>query len=462
MAFASIRSASIRKRLWLGAAGVALFIATIFAARQILATREPPSRGVGLDFIAFYTAGAFVKDGRLGELYDLRATQRFQHDLALGHGVNIGQACGPWWNPPFYALVFVPLARLPYPAALGVWLTINLLCAATACCLLCRMFPRGTPWRTWALVPVLLVLSTPFIFAISHAQNTCTSLLILTATVWLWRLERPIWAGLIGGLLFYKPQLAVAVAGMMVLDLGWRAALGYALTGAALLAIALLALPGSLSDYLHRLPANIHLVQTQSVYLWERHVTFKAFWRLLIQGRAIGDTSPAANVLTWTCAAGTCLAAVISWIRARPHLLPLPPREGKPRAALLPPIANRKSQIANPPRDLLIAATITLTPLVMPFYFDYDLLLLAIPAVLLAIDPGLHPSPARANRWLLITWSTLYLWLMLNPDIAERFRVNLAVPLLALLAFQLIARIHESNAPTANRAEADAPLARAA
>ena len=37
-------------------------------------------------------------------------------------------------------------------------------------------------------------------------------------------------------------------------------------------------------------------------------------------------------------------------------------------------------------RDRLIAAAIAATPLLMPFYFDYDQLLLAIPAVLLAAE----------------------------------------------------------------------------
>ena len=105
--FPALRRASPRKRLWLGAVGVALFLATVFAAGPVrsalsrsapVAPRDP---AFGLDFIAFYTAGSFVNDGRQHELYDLRAVAAFQHELAHRNGVELGDATGPWWNPPF-------------------------------------------------------------------------------------------------------------------------------------------------------------------------------------------------------------------------------------------------------------------------------------------------------------------------------------------------------------------------
>jgi hypothetical protein len=81
----------------------------------------------------------------------------------------------------------------------------------------------------------------------------------------------------------------------------------------------------------------------------------------------------------------------------------------------------------------------------MPFYFDYDLLLLAVPAVLLAAEMlqrknvATGPLPA-ADRWLLLAWPALYAWLMVNADVAEKTRVNLAVPLLVAVAALSIAR----------------------
>ncbi len=49
----------------------------------------------------------------------------------------------------------------------------------------------------------------------------------------------------------------------------------------------------------------------------------------------------------------------------------------------------------------LIAATVASTPLLMPFYFDYDQLLLAIPAVLFAAE-WIRRAGFRPHRRLLI------------------------------------------------------------
>jgi alpha-1,2-mannosyltransferase len=417
--------ASPCKRLWIGAASVALFIATVWTLHLLMGGTETRRRGAGLDFIAFYTAGEFVREGTTDKLYDLDAVKQYQHRLANAQGFEIGGAYGPWWNPPFYALAFVPLALMPYPAALATWIGINLLCFALACFLLCRMLPASTPRKSWALVPVLTVLSTPFIFALSHAQNTCTSLLILSATVTLWRSRREFLAGLVGGLLFYKPQLALVLAVILVLDLGWKSLAGYAVTGITLLLANLILLPGTLTDYLRRLPANVHRVQTGAPYLWEQHVTLKAFWRLLLQGRSAGETSAAAAALTALCV--LALAALLL------------------RAAIIRP-ANQAS-VSRIRRDHLIAATIVATPLMMPFYFDYDLLLLAVPAVLLAAERLQQEyCPRAGDAWLTATWSALYAWQMINTDVAERSGFNMSVVLLTAVSFLMIRRASEPDA----------------
>ena len=48
-------------------------------------------------------------------------------------------------------------------------------------------------------------------------------------------------------------------------------------------------MPGALENYLHQLPVNVHAMQIERTYLWERHVTLKSFWRMLIHGREAGE-----------------------------------------------------------------------------------------------------------------------------------------------------------------------------
>ena len=433
-----------------------MFLAIVAGYGALRQARTGPSgANFGLDFIAFYTGGSFVNDGRNRELFDLREVKAFQNELARQHGVDLGPALGPWWNPPFYAWVFSPLAKLSYPAAARVWIGINVACVLAACWLLRRMLPRDVPWKTWALVPVLVALSTPFIHCVTHGQNSGTSLLLVTLLVTAWRSGRAFTAGAVAGLLFYKPQLAVVIAAVLVLSLGRRALLGLCVTGAGLLLVTLLTMPGALGDFFRQMPLNVRLVLEQHVYLWERHATFKAFWRLLIQGRAAGATSGWVMALSALCMAGVGagLALVSGWRWVNP----------------LRPVEDENVE---PARGRLIAATIAATPLLVPFYFDYDLLLLAVPAVLLAGEMLRHgraaDAPAtgaalpRADRWLLLAWPALYAWLMINADVAEKTRLNLAVPLLAVVAGLSIARALRRESEAAVEAPQAPPLAKAA
>lgn len=443
----AIVRASPAKRLWLGAAGVAIFISIAWTAHALFPPPGPKEPGFGLDFIAFYTAGTFVREGRTGQLYDLEAVHQFQRELAARNHFDIGRTYGPWWNPPFYALVFAPLAGLSYPLASGVWIGIGLMCFAIACWLLWGMLPERLGPKSRALAPVLMILSTPFILAVSHAQNTFTSLVLLIAVVLCWRARRALAAGLVGGLMFYKPQVAAVLALVLVLDLGWKTLAGYAITGAALLLINVVALPGTLGDYLHRLPGNVHSFQTGTPYPWEQHVTLKAFWRLLLQGHSFGDATLAVTALHLTCVLAIGLLLVGAAIGLR--------------------VAEQRQDLGASKlrRDRTIAATIIATPLLMPFYFDYDLLLLSVPAVLLAAEL-IERGPAllqRPDRWLLAAWCALYVWQMVNTDVAVKTHLSLSVPLLTAICLMSIARCFRPEVATRSADRYDSvPLSAAA
>lgn len=403
---------------------------------------------IALDFIAFYTGGHFVAEGRHRDLFDLKAVRAYQSELAAANGVELGTALGPWWNPPFYAWVFAPLSKMPFTTATAVWVAFNAICAAVSCWLLIRMLPPGLGWRTCALVPVMMALSIPFIHALSHGQNACTSLLIVTLAVTAWRADKPVVAGLVAGLMAYKPQHAVVLGGMLTLAMGWRAMLGAAITGTSLLAVTLVTLPGALGDFLRQMPKNVRFVQEQSVYLWERHATFKAFWRLLLQGTEVGPPGALTMLMTAICTA----AVVILLLR----LTPL--------ARFLNPF-DKTDRSAPQHRDRLIVATLLATPLVMPFYFDYDLLMLAAPAVLLAamkLRDGTITGSAVADRIAITAGFAAYTVMLINADLAEKTQVNPVVPLLAVMTIVVAAARPRQRAVEAASETEPMPLARAA
>lgn len=411
----------VLNRFWLAAGGLAIFLLTLVAGNFALPESKRLTSGlVGHDFLAFYTAGQFVRDGRAHDLYNLDAVKTYQHGLARRENLEVGESFGPFWNPPFYAWVFAPLATLPYRTALLIWEVINLGCLLLAIFLMTRML-QPAPRRITALIPLLLLTSLPLIQALTHGQNTMVSLLLLCTVVTFWRTRRAFLAGLAAGLLLYKPQLGALVAVAVVMTLGLRAAFGLAVTGLALLAITLLTLPGTIADYLARMPVNLRQFQVENVYLWDRHVTLRAFWRLLLQGRDTGAMT--------TLATGCSLlsVALIAGFLAR---------------------ALWKHRPQNPPRNLdaIIAAVIAAMPLLMPFYFDYDLLLISVAAVLYTTTRLRATTAGTGDRALTRTWIALYLWLMVNSTVARYTRINGTVLILCAVATLLARRAARAQA----------------
>jgi hypothetical protein len=256
--------------------------------------------------------------------------------------------------------------------------------------------------------------------ALGHGQNTCISLLLLTAVVWSWRKNQALAAGLICGLMFYKPQLAAVIAGILVISSGWRAFLGLTITGAVLLAASQLTMPGATQSWLAKLPGIVRYMQIEHRYMWERHATLKAFWRLLLQGYEIG---PIARPAAW------CLLISVMALSFAMTLVVV-----RERLKLIP-------------RDVLIAATIISMPLLMPFYFDYDLLLLAVPAVLMARASMQRAVWDRLDSATLASWVALFAWMFVNPFLAGRTHINGTVIVLAALATTAILQAQRRGVP---------------
>jgi hypothetical protein len=425
----------IRTVLWRRGGYIAAFLLTAFIANLFVSKERAVTWDMlGHDFLALYYGGDCALTGHCEQLYDLPATKAFEFKTGHAAGLAIGDSFGPWWNPPFAAWMFAPFAALPYLAALHAWWMVSAICLAASIFLLCGML-RGN-WRTRLLVPLLILTSKPCFLAFCHGQNTFVSLFFLTVTVWLWRSDRPLLAGIVCGLLFYKPQLGVVIAAVLCLTGGRRALLGVCITGTALAVVNILTMPGTLHEFVYHVPLNLRWIQEQNVYRWERHVTLKAFWRSVIQGDAIGPTG-SATLVWWG----------LSEIALLVGLTPL----------MIRAVGRNRSSSR---RDQLIAATIAAMPLLMPFYFDYDLLLVSVGIVVYAADwqnsGGAVFGENWEDRWFIRVWTLVFfmLWTLFILVMIWKPMSNLTVPLLAAGAALLIRR---GLRPEAARAVIAAP-----
>lgn len=357
---------------------------------------------IGTDFAAFYTAGKIVLEGKSSQLYDAGLAIELQGQI---QNQKPGQSTqfNPYLNPPFYALLFVPFALIPYPISPLLWMAFNLACFTAAFWLLGIRKPKS----------YLLALTwLPAWAVISFGQNTFLSLLILVCVYILWRQKKLFLAGLVLGLLLYKPQLLPGIGFLWVLSWkkNWPALTGLSLSGALLAGVSLLSMPqASLAYPAYLQTLNSRLLFSPDFPIWNANGV-QSFWIGLLPG--LPDL---ARILYFIILAGVLLAFVRFW---RQH----------------------KSE-----DELLFAGAICLTVCSAPYLMLYDWALLLIPALLFF---RALPGQTRllqvlfAGMWVIMFFSSALaagLWKSLG------FTVQLSVPVLFASLLCLYAAISQDK-----------------
>ncbi len=232
------------------------------------------------DHIAFYTPARLILEGKPGELYHYEFTSQYQQALFPGkyNSANLFR------NPPFYALLYVPTAKLPYAVSAGFWNVVGL----AGLVLGIRWLGVDRPWRVtvWALafLPVYTVMS--------YGQNSLLSFAVFAGCYRLLADGRPFRAGLVAGLLCFKPTLLIGLVVWGLLDIRrlWPAALGVVVTAVVLVAGSYAIVPEAWDAYLRNLR---DLAAYNGFDQWKAHTVW-VFWHLLLP-----DFPRTVQVLTW-------------------------------------------------------------------------------------------------------------------------------------------------------------------
>ncbi len=297
----------LRERLWFGyVIGAVAWI--IWLGNLALGGWYKDNEGtlLGGDHLAFYTAARLVHDGRQAEMYDYSKFPDYQNSL-IGWDWNALEA---YRNPPFYALLYLPTAGLSFYASFLIWTAIGLGLLVLSIFLLSPQRPwRALAWAV-AFYPVFAV--------VSFGQNTFLSLTAFCAVYRLLVEDRKFAAGLVAGLLWFKPPLLIG------LFVWWaffprryfRCWLGVGVTGLSLAALSWLALPEASQAFVNSLRANVGFGGER---MWNKH-TPKAFFEMLL---------PEMPKLVWALTLVTAAASVgVAWWVAR--------RSGAPVAVMFP------------------------------------------------------------------------------------------------------------------------------
>ena len=188
-------------------------LAILFTSNGNLAWDGKP---IGTDFSNVYAAGVMVNEGRAVEVWIWEKHFAVQDQI---FGPELKAYFG-WHYPPFFLLVASVLAVFPYLAALGLW---NLFGFALYFTTLRAMVSSHEGW----LLPVV---GFPAIFVnVSHGHNG-----FLTAALFGWAFllieKRPLFSGVLIGLLSYKPQFGLLIPLALLLGGYYRTFVSAAVT----------------------------------------------------------------------------------------------------------------------------------------------------------------------------------------------------------------------------------------
>ncbi|MDE2499414.1 MAG: DUF2029 domain-containing protein, partial [Alphaproteobacteria bacterium] len=210
-----------RERMQLVAVVVMAFtVLTLgFLAATATGSVDILGRPLGTDFSSFYAAGRLVLEGTPTAPY-APATQYAQQQVLFGADTPFYA----WQYPPLFLIIVAPLALLPYPLALFAWQggTFALYLWTLAGIIKAWMPSDRTVAAALDSSWWILAFGFPAIFVNpAHGQNGFLSAAVLGAALLMLDC-RPVVAGILFGLLAYKPQLGVMIPLVLLTTSRWR------------------------------------------------------------------------------------------------------------------------------------------------------------------------------------------------------------------------------------------------
>lgn len=335
-----------------------IFIAVFLAAAVVWVSLadgmiDRTDKPLGYDFIAFYSASKIALGPDPTAVFDQMTMFRTEHAL-----IPADRGLFPWNYPPQYLLVVLPLSLLPYVASFFTWTLFGF-------ALYLAMIYRFAPSR----LTLLVVCAYPAVFwNLTHGQNGLL-LAALFGGAMLFLEKRPLLAGILIGLMSFKPHMGLLIPIALICQRQWIPFASAAVT-TVLFAVVSTAVFGidSWAAWWKSLEAIRTYVEIGANPLPRMTSMFTA---LLLLGVDVALAYAVQIVLALGVAG--CVAWV--WLRAAAY-------------------------------EMRVAVLVAGTPMVTPYVFDYDLAMQAIPIALIVWD-GMRRGWLRGEREILIlAWVT--------------------------------------------------------
>jgi len=189
----------------------------------------------GGDYAAYYMAGQIL-NSEPRQLYDLPSQERRYHEIIPAAPENQFLV---YPGAPFVAVLYRPLARLPFAWSHLLWLLIGAALAAVAVGLLWKSCGESLEGdRATAMVAALSF--APFLIeGWAGGQTSAMVLFAVSLAVFLQQRQRPIGAGVTLAFLAFKPTLLLLLGPMLLVTKSFRVLLGLLIGGIGFLLISI-------------------------------------------------------------------------------------------------------------------------------------------------------------------------------------------------------------------------------
>jgi Glycosyltransferase family 87 len=282
---------------------------------------------VGTDFSNVYAAGRLTWQGRPADAYDPPRQHEAEKAVFAGRDVPFYG----WHYPPFFLGVAVVVAGIPYAWGLALWLATSFAAYLAA---------------LWAILPrretLLIAAAFPAVFVnVGHGQNGFLTTALLGGALQL--LDRRPWlAGVLFGLIAYKPQFGALIPIVLVAGSRWRTIGAAIATVSALVVLSFATLGGGVWQAFAD-----SMTFTQAVVLEQGNTGWEKIQSMFSAVRMWGGSVHLAYAVQFALTAA--IAASVAWLW--------------------------RSQAAF---ELKAAALAVGSLLATPYVLDYDLVVLAV------------------------------------------------------------------------------------
>ncbi len=247
---------------------------------------------LGTDFSNVYAAGTLTLKGRPAEAYEPALQHAAEKSVFGGREVPFYG----WHYPPFFFAVAALVAAFPYAWGLAIWLAASV---AAYLAVMRAILPRPETLLIAAAFPAVFV-------NIGHGQNGFLTAALLGGALHVLE-RRPVLAGVLIGLLAYKPQFGVLIPVALVAGGRWRTVGAAIVTVAALVAVSFATLGGSVW---HAFADSMTF--TRTVVLEQGGTGWEKIQSVFSAVRMWGAGVPAAYAVQ--AALALTLAASIAWL----------------------------------------------------------------------------------------------------------------------------------------------------